>query len=284
MTDPVARLATLLDLERIDDNLFRSTRQEEGWKRVYGGQVLGQALVAAQRTVEPERHAHSLHAYFILPGDPLAPIVYQVERTRDGRSFATRRVVAIQHGRPIFNMGLSFHVEETGFEHQDPMPSVPGPDGLEDDLALLERHLDRIPEQRRAFWLRPRAVEVRPVGGRSVFSIEHGAPTRAAWFRVRGPVGVNDATQRAALAYISDNLLVATATIPHGFDWFAPASQIASLDHAMWFHAPSNAHEWHLYAIHSPRAGGARGLAFGSIYAADGRLVATVAQEGVIRG
>ncbi len=281
--DPVARLAALLDLERLDDNLFRSLTQEEGWKRVYGGQVLGQALVAAQRTVDADRPVHSLHAYFILPGDPGAPIIYQTERTRDGRSFTTRRVVAIQHGRPIFNLTASFQIAETGFDHQDAMPSVPGPEGLADDLTILRANIDHVPEPMREFWLRPRAVEVRPVDGRGPFDATPADPRRAVWFRVAGPFAGDDVQHRAALAYISDNMLVGTAVLPHGQRWFDRNFQIASLDHAMWFHEPTRVDEWHLYALHSPRAVGARGLAFGAIYSQAGQLVASVAQEGLIR-
>lgn len=283
MNDPVERLSALLDLETIDDNLFRSPTQEEGWKRVYGGQVLGQALVAAQRTVDAPRQVHSLHAYFILPGDPNAPIIYQTERTRDGGSFTTRRVVAIQHGRPIFNLTASFQVDEQGFEHQDPMPDVPGPDGLADDVTILGANAADIPEPARGFWLRPRAVEVRPVDGRGPFHQGTTEPRRAIWFRVAGPFAGDDALHRAALAYISDNMLVGTATLPHGKRWVDPDLQMASLDHAMWFHAPTRVDDWHLYLMTSPRAVGARGLAMGQIYAADRRLVASVAQEGLIR-
>ena len=281
--EPVARLRRLLDLERLDDGLFRSPVQEEGWKRVYGGQVLGQALVAAQRTVDGGRAVHSLHGYFILPGDPAAPIIYQAERTRDGRSFTTRRVVAIQHGRPIFNLSASFQVEEQGFEHADAMPDVPGPDGLDDDLTILSANIDRVPEAMREFWLRPRAVEVRPVDGRGPFDSDPAEPRRAVWFRVAGAFPGDDTVQRAALAYISDNMLVGTAVLPHGQRWFDPGFQIASLDHAMWFHGEVRADEWHLYALSSPWAGGARGLALGAIYTRDGRLVASVAQEGLVR-
>lgn len=283
MNDPVARLSALLDLERLDDNLFRSPTQEEGWKRVYGGQVLGQALVAAQRTVEAERAVHSIHAYFVLPGDPKASIIYQTERTRDGRSFTTRRVVAIQHGRPIFNLTASFQVAETGFDHQDTMPDVPGPDGLADDLTILRADAHLIPEPMRAFWLRPRAVEVRPVDARGPFNSTAVEPRRAVWFRAAGPFTGDDAVQRAALAYISDNALVGTSVLPHAQAPFDAKLQIASLDHAMWFHTAVRVDEWHLYTLHSPRAVGARGLAFGAIYTRQGQLVASVAQEGLIR-
>lgn len=283
MHTPVERLVALLDLETLDDNLFRSLTQEEGWKRVYGGQVLGQALVAAQRTVEPGRAVHSLHAYFILPGDPAAPILYQTERSRDGRSFATRRVVAIQHGRPIFNLSASFHVAEEGFAHQDAMPAVPGPEGLADDETILAAAADQLPPTSRAFWLRPRAVEMRPLDGRSPFDSAPAPPARAVWFRVRGPVGDDDARHRAMLAYISDNMLVGTAALPHGQRWFDPKFQVASLDHAMWFHAPVRVDQWHLYHLASPWAGGARGLAMGRVYSQAGVLVASVAQEGLLR-
>ena len=281
--DPGARLLALLDLETLDDNLFRSTAQEEGWKRVYGGQVLGQALVAASRTVAPERAAHSLHAYFILPGDPNAPLIYQTERTRDGGSFTTRRVVAIQHGRPIFAMTCSFQVEEAGFEHQAAMPDVPGPEGLANEIEIARAHLERIPERGRAFVLRARAVEVRPVGGVSAFDDAVRTPERQAWFRVGATLPDDAALHRALLAYVSDHSLVSTAAMPHPVSWFNPGFQVASLDHAMWFHAPLRVDEWLLYALDSPRASGARGLARGSIFTRDGVLVASVIQEGLIR-
>jgi acyl-CoA thioesterase-2 len=279
----VDKLVELLDLEELDDNLFRSLKQEEGWKRVYGGQVLGQALVAATRTVDPERKAHSLHAYFILPGDPDAPILYQVERARDGRSFATRRVVAIQHGRPIFNLSASFHVEEPGFAHQAPMPVVPSPDGLLSDRELLERHADLLPADRRAFLLRPRAFELRPVEPYATATVAPHPPRQHAWLRVPTRLPDDPALHRCYLAFISDMFLVATATLPMPISLHDPRLMMASLDHAMWFHGDARVDEWLLYAMESPWAGGARGLARGLVYTRDGRLVATVAQEGLIR-
>lgn len=281
--DPVARLVELLDVEQLDDNLFRSVRQEEGWKRVFGGQVLGQALAAAQRTAPAGRSPHSLHAYFLLPGDPGAPIIYQVERARDGGSFSTRRVVAIQHGRPIFNLSASLQITEPGFEHQAPMPDVPGPEELEDEVDIIRRHIAAVPESWRGFLLRPRAVEVRPVGGAGSFLPQAAAPVRRLWFRVAGPLPDDPGVHRAALAYISDAHFVTTAILPHGQSFLDPRLQLASLDHAMWFHAAARADEWMLYAMDSPRAGGARGLAFGHIFTRGGLLVASVAQEGLVR-
>jgi acyl-CoA thioesterase-2 len=280
---PVDRLVRLLDVERLDDNLFRSLRQEEGWKRVYGGQVLGQALAAAQKTAPDGRSPHSLHAYFLLPGDPSAPIIYQVERARDGGSFSTRRVVAIQHGRPIFNLSTSLQIAEAGFEHQAPMPDVPGPEGLEDEVDIIRRHIAAVPESWRGFLLRPRAVEVRPVGGAGSFLPQMAEPTRRLWFRVAGRLPDDPGLHRAALAYISDAHFVTTAILPHGQSFLDPRLQLASLDHAMWFHADARADEWLLYAMDSPSAGGARGLTFGHIYTCAGRLVASVAQEGLMR-
>ncbi len=281
--EAVARLVALLQLEQLDDNLFRSLTQEEGWKRVYGGQVLGQALAAAQKTAPEGRAPHSLHAYFLLPGDPLAPILYQVERARDGKSFSTRRVVAIQHGRPIFTLSSSFQVAESGFEHQAPPPAVPGPEGLDDEVTIIRRHLAAVPEGWRAFLLRPRAVEVRPVGGAGSYAPQMAEPVRRLWFRVAAPLPDDPALHRAALAYVSDAHFVTTAILPHGQSFLDPRLQLASLDHAMWFHEDARADQWLLYAMDSPRAGGARGLAFGHIYTQAGRLVASVAQEGLMR-
>lgn len=282
-TAAVDRLEQLLDLEELDDNLFRSVTQEEGWKRVYGGQVLGQALVAASRTIGTDRRAHSLHAYFILPGDPHAPIIYQVERARDGKSFSTRRVVAIQHGRPIFNLSCSFQVEEAGFEHQAAMPDVAGPEGLAADRELLSAAAHLLPSGLREFLLRPRAIEFRPVEPYSAFLPGTFPPTQHAWFRVVRPLPDDPALHRCFLAYISDTMLVGTAALPHPVSFIDPRFQVASLDHAMWFHEDARVDDWLLYAMDSPKAANARGLARGLIFTRDGRLVATVIQEGLIR-
>ncbi len=279
----VDKLVDLLDLEALEVNLFRGRTSDEGWRRVFGGQVLGQALVAASRTVDEPRPAHSLHAYFIRPGDPAAPILYSVDRDRDGQSFTTRRVVAIQHGRPIFNMAVSFQVEEEGLEHQFDMPDVPGPEGLLSDRELRMRDGDRIPEKLRAHWLRERPIEIRPVDPRDMFEPDKRAPVQYVWFRVAGPIGEGRALHQCMLAYASDMTLLDTCILPHEISWVNPKLQSASLDHALWFHEPFRADEWLLYAQDSPKASGARGFNRGTIYTRDGRLVASVAQEGLIR-
>ena len=279
----VDKLVDLLDLETLELNLFRGPTTDEPWSRVYGGQVLGQALVAASRTVDEQRPAHSLHAYFIRPGDPAVPILYTVERDRDGQSFTTRRVVAIQHGRPIFNMAVSFQVDEAGLEHQADMPDVPGPEGLLSERELRLRDADRIPEKHRAHWLRDRPIEIRPIEPRDMFDPGKGAPAHNVWFRIAGPIGEGRALHQCMLAYASDMTLLDTCLLPHGVSWLNPKLQSASLDHAIWFHEPFRADEWLLYVQDSPKAAGGRGLNRGSIYTQAGRLVASVAQEGLIR-
>ncbi|MDF2995393.1 MAG: acyl-CoA thioesterase [Xanthobacteraceae bacterium] len=283
----LAELVSLLDLETLDLNLFRARNAPTDWRthvgRVFGGQVLAQALVAAQRTVEGI-DAHSMHAYFLLPGDPRAPIIYETERVRDGRSFTTRRVVAVQHGRPIFVMSASFHKREEGFEHQLPLPEdVPPPEELTTVASLPEEILGKLPEQVRAYWTRPRPVELRPV------SLGHysGAPPRRSvqyiWFRAAGVLPDEPGLHRAVLAYTSDMTLLETALVTHGNSVLGENIQGASLDHALWLHRPFRVDDWLLYAQDSPFAGGARGLARGLIYDRAGRLVASVAQEGLIR-
>lgn len=279
----VDKLVDLLDLETLEVNLFRGRTSDEGWRRVYGGQVIAQALVAASRTVDEPRPAHSLHAYFIRPGDPAVPIVYTVHRDRDGKSFTTRRVVAVQHGQPIFNMAVSFQVEEDGLEHQFDMPEVPGPEGLLSERELRLREAGRIPEKLRAHWVRERPIEIRPVDPRDMFRPEKRPPVHYVWFRVAGPIGDSRDLHQCMLAYASDMTLLDTCILPHGISWVNPKLQSASLDHALWFHEPFRADEWLLYAQDSPKASGARGLNRGSIYTRDGRLVASVAQEGLIR-
>jgi acyl-CoA thioesterase II len=279
----VAKLVDLLDLEQIEVNLFRGGVSDEGWRRVFGGQVIAQALVAAERTVEAGRAAHSLHAYFMRPGDPAIPIVYQVERDRDGSSFSTRRVVAVQHGRPIFNMAASFQIDEPGLEHQFAMPDVPGPSNLLSDRELREQDAHRIPEKFREHALRPRPIELRPINPRDPFKPEKREPLQNVWFRVGARIGDDPALHRCMLAYASDMTLLDSCTLPHAISWWDPRLQTASLDHALWFHAPFRADEWLLYVQDSPRASGARGFNRGSIYTEAGVLVASVAQEGLIR-
>lgn len=275
-------LVALLDLEPLEVNIFRGTSRDVGSRRVFGGQVLAQALVAAGRTVDGGRVAHSLHSYFILPGDLAVPIVYFVERLRDGKSFTTRRVTAIQHGQAIFEMSASFHVVEPGAEHQAEMPAVAAPETLVSDLERARAAAERIPARVRAAWL-----EDRPFDVRTVDPTDPRAPqpaTRHYWFRTVGPVDSADPLpHQSLLAYASDYGLLGTAFLPHGLVFGMPTLQAATLDHAIWFHRPFRADEWLLYATDSPSAAGARGFARGSVFTRDGRLVASVAQEGLMR-
>lgn len=282
--DSIARLVQLLDVEPIEVDLFRGQSTEAGWQRVYGGQVVAQALMAASKTVPLDRPAHSLHCYFLRPGDPKVPILYRVERDRDGASFTTRRVVAIQHGRPIFDMAASFQIEETGLEHSFSPPSVAGPEGLKSDLELHQANYDRIPESHRAAWLgRDRPIEFRPVDPIDPITPVPAPPYQNCWFRAAAPVVADAALARCLLAYASDMTLLDTCLTPHAIAWVDPRLQGASLDHAMWFHRTPDMSNWLLFAQDSPAASGGRGLNRGLVYAADGTLVASVMQEGLIR-
>ncbi|HEX8387472.1 MAG TPA: acyl-CoA thioesterase II [Sphingomonas sp.] len=281
--DLVASLVDLLDVEEIDTDLFRGARQPGGVGRVFGGQVIAQALQAAQRSTEEPKVAHSLHCYFMRPGDEKHPIVYRVVRDFDGRSFATRRVIASQRGQPILSLTASLQTPEDGLHHQDAMPDVPGPDELKSERQLREEMIDDIPEKWRPHMLRPRPIEIRPVHARSWVRPEKREPHQAAWFRLVAPIGGDAAMHRAVLAYASDMTLLGTCTLPHGVNWMTHNLQTASLDHAIWLHEPFRADEWLLYATDSPWSGHARGFNRGRIYASDGRLVASVAQEGLIR-
>lgn len=277
-------LVELLALERIEENLFRGQSQDPGWGTVFGGQVLGQALSAAVQTVPAERHVHSLHAYFLRAGDVSKPIVYDVDRIRDGGSFTTRRVVAIQAGRPIFNLAASFQVDETGFEHQDEMPVAPSPSSCPTEQELARPHLDTLPKHLRDRALAERPFELRPVStDDDPFRPGPKPPHRMVWLKTVAPLPDDPALHRYLLAYASDHSLITTALLPHGVTWATPGMQIASLDHVMWFHQPFRVDEWLLYALDSPAAHGARGLARGRVFTEDGRLVASTAQEGLIR-
>jgi acyl-CoA thioesterase-2 len=278
----LADLVKLLELERIEDRIFRGESRDLGGSRVFGGQVLGQALTAASYTVQ-DRHVHSLHAYFLVAGDVNAPIIYEVEVARDGKSFSNRRVVAIQHGQPIFNMTASFQVPEEGLEHAAPMPQVPGPEGLADVRELPADVLEKIPEKMRRFLTHERPFEFRPVEPIQVIAPPRAPPMRHIWVKTVETLPDNADLHRNVLAYVSDYQLVSTATLPHGIHFAEGNVQLASLDHAMWFHRPFRADEWLLYAMESPNASGGRGLALGKFFARDGRLVASTAQEGVVR-
>lgn len=283
MDETAQELLTLLDVERIEVDLFRGIGGGgETTTRIYGGQVIAQALAAAYRTVA-DRLCHSLHAYFIRPGDPAIPVIYQVDRARDGGSFTTRRVVAIQHGRQILNMAASFHVAEPGWDHQHPMPDVPGPETLLDRDAYRRKYLRQVPPQRRAEFLRQRPIELREVAPRDLFDPEPTGDRNQLWFRTEAAQGQGPMVQHILLAYASDLNLLGSSLRPHGLSWFHPRQMTASLDHAMWFHAPIRFEDWNLYAMDAPWTGGARGFNRGSVYSRDGRLVASVAQEGLLR-
>jgi acyl-CoA thioesterase-2 len=259
-------LIETLSLEPIEVNLFRGRAPQSQGPRIFGGLVIGQALLAAYQTVQG-RLCHSLHCYFIRPGDPSVPILYDVDRARDGRSFTTRRVTAIQKGEQIFNLAASFQDDEPGAEHQDEMPNVPGPDELSED-----------PRDRD--WRRP--IEIRAVDGNFGSPVK-GPAVQDIWMRATAPLGDDPVLNQCVIAYASDMSFLSTSMRPHGWGWQTPGLQSASLDHAVWFHRPSLFNQWHLYAQRSPSASGSRGMNLGFIYNQDGRLVATTAQEGLIR-
>jgi acyl-CoA thioesterase-2 len=278
----LSQLLTLLDLETVGPDVFQGVSPADRVQRVFGGQVLAQALVAATRTVEAARPCHSFHAYFLRPGDPKQPIRYEVDRSRDGGSFTARRVVARQQDAQIFTLAASFQTVESGFEHQSQMPVVPPPEDLEDDQQVLLRDTTLSPEMR-AWIVRERPFETRSVLGRGIGDRPARAPLDHIWLRTRGPLPSADGTlHRALLAFVSDMSLLDTALLPHGKSIFSGV-QVASLDHAMWFHRPFRADDWLLYVQDSPSASGARGFNRGAVYRRDGTLVASVAQEGLIR-
>ena len=293
------RLLGLLQLERIEHNLFRGQSQDLGWGTLFGGHVLGQALSAAAQTVAPDsgdsadsgdaadsmvRTAHSLHGYFLRRGDVSVPVIYDVDRIRDGKSFTTRRVVAIQNGRAIFNLSASFQISESGFSHQATMPAdVPGPEGLLSTRDLTLQYTRDLPAKVRQRIAHERPIEIRPVDPINPLKPEKGAPLRRLWFRARGRLPDAPQIHQLLLAYASDFNLLQASVAPHGVSYWTPGMQVASLDHAMWFHRPCRIDEWLLYDIDSPSSSGARGLGRGQFFTRDGVLVASTAQEGLIR-
>ena len=280
----VAWLVKLLDVKDLGEDRFEGRRKRGGVGRVYGGQVIAQALAAATRTVAPDRAVHSLHAYFLRGGSEDHSTGYKVERDLDGGSFSNRRVVASQLGRPILTLVASFHRREPGVSHQDAMPDVPPPDDLPSERELRLRYLDRVPEGQRGFMLTPRPIEMRPVEPRHWMGGEPGPARSHSWFRAVAPLPADPALHRTVLAYASDMSLLGTCTMPHGLSWMRGEVMGASLDHALWFHDPEvRADDWLLYATDSPWAGAARGFNRGRIFTRDGRLVAETAQEGMIR-
>jgi acyl-CoA thioesterase-2 len=285
MASAVQELVDTLNLETLELNLFRGRSPQSRWQRVFGGQVLGQALVAACRTVEDVslRPPHSLHGYFLIGGDPKVPIIYEVDRIRDGKSFATRRVVAIQHGRAIFSMSVSFHLHEEGLSHQFDMPDVPKPDALPSEAEFKERVWPMMPDPVRRYYERERPIELRPVEYGRYLGEESKDGRFHVWIRATGKLPDEPAIHQCVLAYASDMTLLDAALIPHARTVFSDDIMAASLDHALWFHRPFRADEWLLYAQDSPSLGGSRGFARGLIFSSDGTLVASVAQEGLLR-
>lgn len=280
--DIVAELLTVLDVEELDVDLYRGHRQPGGVGRVFGGQVIAQGLQAAQRSVE-DKVAHSLHAYFMRPGDENFPITYRVVRDFDGGSFATRRVIAMQRGTPILSMSASFQREEEGLHHQEPMPDVPAPETLKTEQELRRERIDEIPERFRRLFLRRRPIEMRPCEPRDWIEPKKSEPVWNCWLRTLSPLPDDPAVHRAVLAYASDMALMGTSMLPHGVNWQTPGLQTASLDHAVWLHEPFRADDWLLYSCDSPWSGHARGFNRGRLFTRDGRLVASTAQEGLIR-
>jgi acyl-CoA thioesterase-2 len=285
MSSAVQDLVTLLDLEPLEVNLFRGRSPQVGWQRVFGGQVIGQALVAACRTVEDvaKRPPHSMHAYFLLAGDPKVPIIYDVERVRDGKSFTTRRVKAIQHGHAIFIMSVSFHGDEPGMSHQATMPDVPKPDELPSEAEIKASVLPMMPDSVRRYYERERPIELRPVEYARYLGKKFPEGKFNVWIRATGKLPDEPAIHQCVLAYASDMALLDSALIPHGRTIFEKEIMGASLDHAMWFHRWFRADDWLLYAQESPNLAGSRGLSRGLIFARDGTLVTSVAQEGLLR-
>jgi acyl-CoA thioesterase-2 len=284
MRQELKDLLDLLDLEQIEVNMFRGVSPKEGWQRVYGGQVLGQALVAASRTVEDvTRNAHSLHGYFLRPGDTTIPIIYRVDRIRDGKSFTTRRVVALQKGRAIFNMAASFQVAETGLEHQFDMPDIKPPEECASFAEMRQQYAEEIPPAYQASINRPQPIDMRFAEPFNEFKPKIMPPYQHCWIKTTDTMPEDIRLNQCLLAYASDMTLIDTAARPHGVAWTDNNVQVASLDHAMWFHQPFRTDQWLLYAQDSPFAGGSRGLSRGTFYTQSGQLIASVAQEGLMR-
>ena len=276
-------LVSLLDMETLETHLFRGASQDLGFRQLFGGQVLGQALSAASKTVDAGRQAHSLHGYFLRAGDAGKPVIYQVEPVRDGATFSTRRVMAIQNGRPIFTCSAWFHIREEGFSHQAAIPDVPPPEQLVSDAELTPELSRLLNDEKRIKMLRDKPIETRPVQVLDPLHPQRSEPVKQVWFKASGTLPDCPALHRYLLAYTSDFSLLTTSLLPHGASIWQPQMQVASLDHAIWFHDEVRMDEWLLYSMDSPWSGGGRGFARGSIFSRDGRLVASVAQEGLTR-
>ncbi len=283
MSQVLNELVALLTLETIEENLFRGVSQDLGFRQLYGGQVLGQCVSAASQTVDTARHVHSMHGYFLRPGDATLPVVYQVDRVRDGGSFSTRRVTAIQKGKPIFTCSASFQFDEEGFHHQNPMPEVPGPEELKSETELARLVEAMIPERMRERATSDKPIEIRPVTLINPFAPKPCEPVKHVWFRAAGELPDEPQLHKLLLAYASDFNLLTTSMQPHGVSVFQKFMQVASLDHSLWFHGNLRMDDWLLYSMDSPWAGNARGFSRGSIFNRRGQLVASVAQEGLTR-
>jgi acyl-CoA thioesterase II len=283
----VKDLLHLLDLEPLEINIYRGRNRDVGTGRVFGGQVFAQALAAARKTVPEGREAHSVHGYFLREGDTSTPIVYFVDRPRDGRSFTSRRVTALQHGEAIFHLSASFHVAEPGLDHQMAMPDVPAPEDCPEELTLIRENVDRIPEHLREILTQDRPLEFRLINPASPFAqpvvVDPDGAKRQAWFRLRERIPDAPILHHAVLAYASDYGFLPTSLRPHGVSWRDPKLIIASLDHTLWVHRPFRADDWLLYSCDSPSGFGARGFVRGQVFTRDGTLVASTAQEGLIR-
>ncbi len=283
MSKPLNELLALLQLEQLEQGLFRGESEHLGLPQVYGGQVIGQSLSAARYTVDSDRSVHSFHSYFLHPGDPTKAIIYDVENLRDGRSFSTRRVKAIQNGRPIFYLTASYHGEQPGFEHQNPMPEIKGPEHYASESELAEQIKHLLPEAIQKTFCGEKAIEVRPVTVVNPLKPRKEEPKQYLWVKANGQVPDNHLIHQYLLAYASDWGFLVTALHPHEVSLFTPKFQVATIDHSMWFHRPFKMDEWLLYAIESPTASNSRGLVRGEIYNQAGDLVASAVQEGVMR-
>lgn len=283
MSQLLDNLVALLSLEQIEENMFRGVSQDLGFRQLYGGQVLGQCVSAASQTVDSERHVHSLHGYFLRPGDASIPVVYLVDRVRDGGSFSTRRVTAIQKGAPIFTCSASFQNDEEGFHHQLQMPDVPGPENFRSETELAREAAEFIPERMRERAASPKPIEIRPVTTGNPYEPTVREPVKYVWFRADGTLPDERQLHKYLLGYASDFNLLTTSMLPHGVTVFQKFMQVASLDHSLWFHADLRMDDWLLYAMDSPWSGNGRGFARGSIFNRAGQLVASVAQEGLTR-
>ncbi|MGC9424066.1 MULTISPECIES: acyl-CoA thioesterase II [Vibrio] len=283
MSQPLSELLRLLQLEKLEEGLYRGESENLGLPQVYGGQVIGQALSAARYTVDSDRTVHSFHSYFLYPGDPEKPIIYDVENLRDGRSFSTRRVKAIQNGRPIFYLTASYHINATGFEHQKIMPDVPGPENFASESELAAQIAHQLPESVRNIFCGEKPIEMRPVTVINPLKPHKAEPKQYLWIRANGEVPNEPLIHQYLLGYASDWGFLVTALHPHEVSLMTPKFQVATIDHSIWFHRPFKMDEWLLYAIESPTASGTRGLVRGEIYNQKGDLVATAIQEGVMR-